>query len=185
MKRLIMLICIMLFLSGCANDGEVMMIKSDTAIISESESMDSDISKEVSDTIFVYVCGAVKRPGVYELDNGSRVYEAINAAGGTLSIAKENSINQAELLTDGQKVYVSDNTEINNETDNEKGGQININTAGVTELMNITGIGQTKAESIVSYRESNGRFLKPEDITKVTGIGEATYIKIKDQITVG
>lgn len=187
MKRLMMLIFAALLLTGCRKNADSFEIDADivTTTYDEEVSLEDDSFK---DTIFVYVCGAVKKPGVYELKSGSRVYEAINAAGGMSSIAAENAINQAELLSDGQQIFVSDKAGTNdaiNSIDSAKSTLININTASATELMNITGIGQTKAESIVSFRESNGKFKKTEDITKVTGIGEATYLKIKDQITVG
>lgn len=157
-----------------------------------------------TECIVVYICGQVKRPGVYELPVDSRVYEAVNLAGGLTSTACESLINQAELLYDGQKLYIPSKEEmtskVNGETGTVYGGEnalnssfgegiadknrVNINVATAEELMSIKGIGSTKANSIVEYREQNGRFSSTDQITNVSGIGPSTYEKIKDSITV-
>ena len=110
-------------------------------------------------------------------------------AGGFKEEAMTTFLNQAELVTDGQKLYVPTKEEVINEHQIEGGasqdvedGKININTATKEELMEITGIGESKAESIIQYRETTGLFQSPEDIQNITGIKGATYEKLKDEI---
>ena len=159
-----------------------------------SENQFARQEREAEDAVlFIYVCGEVNRPGVYELEAGSRVYAAIQAAGGMTEEADQNYLNQAESLKDGQQVYVPSNGEaeidasssveedVMREKDN---GKVNLNTAGKEELMTLTGIGEAKAESIIRYREENGGFQKPEDLMQIEGIKTGVFNKIKEQITV-
>lgn len=142
----------------------------------------------------VYICGAVNRPGVYILPAGSRIYEAVKQAGGLTDDASESSVNQAEEVTDGQMIRVPTTEEAekqeSNEPDTAEGipepsdGRINLNTADISELMTLPGIGESKAQSILSYREETGGFASAEEIMNITGIKEGIYTKIKDYITV-
>lgn len=139
--------------------------------------------EEVQTTIFVYVCGAVAKEGVYELSQGSRVYEAIEMAGGFLPNAAVTEINQAELLEDAMKIYVPTIEELA-KMQLGGGGKVNINRASKEELMTLPGIGEAKAESIIAYRKKNGSFRKTEDIMQIAGIKDSLYEKIKDLIQV-
>lgn len=151
----------------------------------------------------VYVCGEVNNPGVYKLSEGSRIIDAIMAAGGYTENACSEYLNLACLVSDGEKVYVPSFEEVENgvmltdsgttsgvQTGNGTGtntngnaqGLININTATKEELMTLPGIGESKAEKIIAYRGANGRFSKPEDIMNISGIKEGLYNKIKDKI---
>lgn len=138
-------------------------------------------------TIFVQVAGAVNKPGVYELPQLARVYQALDKAGGLLDDADDSDINQAALLTDGQKIYVYQKGERENmsdttsETDSDL---ININTASAEELQQLPGIGATKAIGIVTYREENNGFSSIEDIKNVSGIGESIFSQIESSITI-
>lgn len=146
--------------------------------------------------IVVYVCGAVRHTGVYELPVGSRVFEAIEAAGGLTDEADERAVNQAEFLTDGQQVTApyegeADETAAPGYSAGDFAGStggggslININTAGREELMRLSGIGEVRASDIIAYREANGPFGAIEDIMKVSGIKTSTFEKIRDSITV-
>ena len=163
-------------------------------------------------TIYVHVCGAVVNPSVYELPAGSRVYEAVQIAGGFTEDADESYVNQAQTLSDGVKLViptieqtqamVTENSEVDlvgivgeqggvqetaasaqGETASSD-GKININTASEAELCNIPGIGATRAAAIVAYRQEKGGFSSVEDIMNVSGIKEGTYEKIKDSIKV-
>ena len=147
----------------------------------------SDQSVEETGNIFVYVCGAVKEPGVYVLPEGSRVYEAIQMAGGM--------VNQARVLVDGEQITVFTKEETEGldpkafdydvpAMDPVSQGKININKATAEELTSLSGIGEAKALAIIEYRETNGAFRETADIMKVSGIGEALYNKIKDDIDV-
>ncbi len=145
--------------------------------------------------LMVHICGAVNKPGVYSLEAGSRLYQAIEAAGGFLEEAGEEYLNLAEQLSDGEKIYVPTIEEAEEESLSKKelestptkevnDGKININTATSEKLCTLPGIGEGKAESIITYREKNGRFKCLEDIMNVEGIKEGLFQKIKDKITV-
>ena len=183
---------------------------------------DADIdngSEAVSDKemqqamIYVDVCGAVANPGVFQLAAGSRVFQAIEAAGGYLPEAALTCVNRAGVLTDGQQLYILtqeemerqglDPAEMSGVSDGQMNGsagtgqntemtaqvqqdnRININTADEAQLITLTGIGATRAQAIIAYREENGPFAAIEDIMNVQGIKEGTFAKIKDEIVVG
>ncbi len=147
---------------------------------------------------FVYVCGAVKAPGVYKLEQGSRVFEAILLAGGFCEDACEEYVNQAQEIADAMKIYVPTAAQVENgewgpsegnllQTKEENAGKpalVNINTADAATLTTLPGIGESRAEAIVDYRESSGGFERIEDIMKVSGIKEGAFQKIKDKICV-
>ncbi|TCS75591.1 helix-hairpin-helix domain-containing protein [Muricomes intestini] len=150
---------------------------------------------EKPSSVFVYVCGAVHTPGVYELDSDSRVYEALAKAGGVTEDAADEALNQARVVTDGERIYIPTAKELEKGfvdgsmpevtgADYEKEGKININTASKEELKSLPGIGDAKADSIISYRESNGGFQSVEDLMQVEGIKEGVYNKIKDKIII-
>lgn len=182
---------------------------------------DADIdngSEAVSDKemqqamIYVDVCGAVANPGVFQLAAGSRVFQAIEAAGGYLPEAALTCVNRAGVLTDGQQLYILtqeemerqglDPAEMSGASDGQMNGsagtgqntgmtaqvqqdnRININTADEAQLTTLTGIGATRAQAIIAYREENGPFAAIEDIMNVQGIKEGTFAKIKDEIVV-
>jgi competence protein ComEA len=131
--------------------------------------------------ITVYVSGAVQTPGVYSLPAGSRVEQAVLAAGGFAPGAEQDQINLATLLEDGQQIDVPGVVS----SGHVNAGRVNINTASVEELDALPSIGPTTAQAIVDYRLQNGNFAKIEDIKNVPGVGPATYEQIKDYITVG
>ena len=151
--------------------------------------------------ICVHICGAVVSPGVYEIPQGSRVYEAVMAAGGYRDDADEDYVNQALVLNDSDKLVIPTlaDTEamVIPSTGKEKefgigsgvpgselSGKVNINTAGVEELCTLSGIGEARAKVIISYRDSNGPFGSIEDIMNVSGIKQASFDRIKDDICV-
>lgn len=146
-----------------------------------------------SSTIYVYVCGAVHAPGVYELAEGARIYEAIICAGGLQEDADKNHVNQAQILSDGEQIYIPTEEEVAQEhliSEVEKisgisaDGRIDINTATKEELMTLSGIGESRAESILTYRQVHGAFQNIEELMNVDGIKEGIFQKIKDSITV-
>ncbi len=167
--------------------------KVDNLTIQESNTVNSIQDNTPKDTkskkIVVYVTGAVNKPDVYELPEESRVKDAIEKAGGVTKEADLISINLAEKLSDGEEVVVpkkGENTSIagSSTSSTNKNSKININTADATELEKLPGIGEVKAEAIIQYRKSYGRFKTIHDITRVSGIGEKTFEKIKDLISV-
>ena len=157
-----------------------------------AESTELSVSNEVqTETIFVYVCGSVVNPGVYEAVHDARVYELIDMAGGVSSDGCLEALNLAEYVHDGQKLYVPDYDEYaQSETsaysgdDEKQTGLVNINTADADELMTLPGIGSSRAQAIIEYREANGGFAAVEDVMNVSGIKASAYAKIKDLICV-
>ena len=145
-------------------------------------------------TLFVHICGEVMRPGVYELPEGSRVYEAVEAAGGIRDGGAADYLNLAETLKDGMKLEVPSESQaeewkaqgIKPAADPEAKARhmVNLNTATREELMSLRGIGESRAEDIIHYREAFGGFKSIEDIMNVSGIKDAAFEKIKDSITV-
>jgi len=127
----------------------------------------------------VYVTGAVQSPGVYKLPEGSRIADAVNAAGGMAPGAEQEGINLAATLNDGDQINVPGIVN----TSHVNAGRVNINTATLEELDSLPGIGPTTAQSIIDYRLKYGLFQSIEDIQKVPGIGPVTYDRIKDFIT--
>lgn len=142
-------------------------------------------------TIYVQVSGAVVSPGVYELPEGSRVFEAIALAGGVTEEADAGQMNQAQTVSDGEMIYVKRQGETVEEAMTQEGtfgqqedGKVNLNTATEEELMTLPGIGQAKAKSIIAWREEKGGFSKIEDLMEIEGIKEGVFSKIKDSIKV-
>ena len=157
---------------------------------SQNSEVSKDDKKEEQDSkIFVDVKGAVKYPGVFETTKDKRVKDLIEEAGGLLEDADTSTLNLSQKVKDQMVIYVLKNGEkpkqiSDGSTSSSNKDVININTANKEQLMKISGVGKTKAEAIISFREKNGDFKKKEDITKVKGIGKATFEKIKDKIEV-
>ena len=182
--------------------------------------------KEYEEKIKVDIKGYVKKPGVYELDQNSRVIDVINRAGGLLENSNTEYINLSKKIVDEMIIVIYSNNDVeefkktdkeiiyieyecicpdnkndacinendavntngvkNNKNftvDNNFNNKISINTGTLEQLMTLSGIGETKAKSIIEYRNLNGKFEKLEDIMNVSGIGESAYSKIKDSIT--
>ncbi len=173
-------------LTGCSGP------QSESVLSLEESDDETDASPEAQDdipvmrdesSIFVYICGAVERPGVYELPDESRIYELLSRCGGYLPEADHTYLNQAEQLSDGEKIFVPKAGEgAADETAPPADERVNINTADTSLLTTISGIGPSRAADIVSYREANGNFAGIEDIMKVPGIKEGLFSRIKDQI---
>lgn len=168
--------------------------------------------------ITVDIKGEVKSPGVYKIEEGKRVVDAINASGGLTKKAVTKYINLSKVLKDEDVIIINniselekiedkknieeikinnksnisvkesdvitnDKSDIVKESDSNKNTIVNINTCTLEELLSINGIGESKAKSIIEYRENVGLFTSKEDIMKVSGIGKSLYDKIKDYIT--
>ena len=226
MKKIIFVILCMLMCvcHGCS-DEEVMEIISEEAdkeenaddsieeasdALADNTEKTENIETDDSQSFVVYVSGYVNNPGVYELSAGSRVIDAIDAAGGYSKEAYDNYLNLASLIADGQMIYVPSEEEIesgsiergvasgadgsgaggvtggngggNGGNSSDSGTLVNINQASKEELMTLPGIGESKADKIIAYREANGRFNSPEGIMEISGIKDGLYNKIKDKI---
>ena len=158
-------------------------------ISNETNNKDEKAENRHDEKIFVDVKGAVKHPGVFETTKDKRVKDLIEEAGGLLDDADTSTLNLSQKVKDQMVIYVLKHGEKPKQisdggSSSSNADVININIANLEQLMKISGVGKTKAEAIISYREKNGDFKKKEDITKVRGIGKATFEKIKDKIEV-
>ena len=191
------------------NDGVMQYNGKGNTTAQKPEKTGAVVQSDSAKLVYVHVCGAVKNPAVYSLPEGSRVCDAIAKAGGLTENAADDYVNQARFLSDGERVYIPEEDELSdlsasqyaagqpivsvgssqngNSTLNGNQGSfpVNINTAGVSELTTLPGIGESRAESIIAYREINGTFARIEDIMKINGIKDAAYEKIKDKICTG
>jgi competence protein ComEA len=148
--------------------------------------------------IIVDVGGAVNKPGVVELPQGSRVYQAIEKAGGVTKDGDLAQVNQAVILNDCDKLYIPTFQELDQTTissnkssglglvtpNSNSDGKVNINTASQEELETLNGIGPVTANKIIAYRTTNGRFDAIENIMEVPGIGEKTFAGMKDRLCI-
>jgi competence protein ComEA len=174
--------------------GEIAVVPDEAAAAVETA---TSAAVEEAAVIMVDVAGAVMEPSVVELTEGSRVFEAIEKAGGLTVDADLSTTNQAEILTDGQKLYIPTRYELEesragspssglaaNSSGAAQSKRININTADSQTLQQLKGVGPATAEKIISYRTENGKFKTIEDLKNVSGIGDKTFEKLKDKITV-
>ncbi len=215
--KIIFILMFIILMAGCAGrDKEEGLLLSETGEMiqeeaggkkqQEADSMgDEGVPEHSSDgemasagdlqpLIYVQVSGAVRNPGVYELPQGSRVFQAVELAGGLTEEAEPRSLNQAQPLTDGEMIWVMTAEEAAAQEDSagypsadmghKDDGKVNLNTATKEELMGLPGIGAAKAASIIAWRETNGSFAQIEDLMKIEGIKEGVFSKIEDYVKV-
>lgn len=185
----------------------------DNTIIKTEE----ETQEQIKETVKIDIKGQIKNPGVYELNKGTRIIDAINIAGGLTDIANTSLINLSKLLEDQMVIIIYSeeevlnsnvkeietvfkvvekecicpviendgciNTEIDKESNEQTNKLVNINTASLEELMTLPNVGESKAKSIIEYREEN-KFTTIEDVINVSGIGETLFEKIKAFITI-
>lgn len=169
-KVLILFLFIIIFsFSSCSNDNYFTQNNNQIKI------------EDTKELCLIEIKGAVKYPGLYEIEVGKPLYELIIMAGGFTDYADTLNVDQTFILSSNQSIYISS---IDNPNNNNLTSKININTATLEELCTLSGVGETKAQNIINYRNSHGRFSKIEDIMNVTGIGIALFEKIKDFICV-
>lgn len=201
-NKYMIILTIMISLSilyACSNDKSEVIYSNDNA---ESGAVTSEHRKEtaeaVSETlttgeVYVQVCGAVRTPGVYKVSSTLRVFQVIEAAGGVTEQADINAVNMARPVSDEMYIYIpvagevqenglpASELETFSEISNKK---VNINTATKEELMTLKGIGEAKADAIIIYREETGGFTDISQIMNISGIKEAAFNKIKDNIVI-
>ena len=203
------LFAVLLCLSGCGKESRQEMQQMEEVYVEEARSDKPQSEKQTAEsgqkekeqpgTIWVYVSGAVRQPGVYELPEGSRLFEALERAGGMAETADPDFLNQAEslwtecrsrfrqrggCLRDRRKGDAGQLPGAAAESSGASGGKVNLNTATKEELMTLPGIGEAKADSILSYRESAGGFQSIEQIKEIEGIKDGVFEKIKELIAV-
>lgn len=197
-KKILGLLCIIfILLSGVfylQSEESKNEYKDQNVVISEDNEAE-EVTSEKADTsvdeIAVYICGAVRHPGVYYFKEGSRINDAVRAAGGFKKKAAKTEVNLAESLCDGQQILIPSKGHIKNETADGTGespgenssGLVNINTASAEVLQSLPGIGLSKAAAIIEYRSSD-KFNSIEDIKNVPGIKDGVYNQIKNKITI-
>ena len=202
-KLLLLLLGYVLFVEGCS-DTEAEIFTEEEISAEQPEELTQEVSPVPGQTpavtpvqtIYVDVGGAVNKPGVYQLKSGARIYEAIEKAGGFTPEAEPGSINQAQMAQDGEQILVLTKEEFQAQGMSQtqaagqspaqgQAGKVYIYTADETQLQKLSGIGQSRAEAIIEYREKNGGFSSVEEIMNVDGIKEGIFEKIKDEIVVG
>ncbi len=183
MKRILVMAVVVTaaLMVSCTSKGtEVAVAENDVSSSGEYEETDED-SRE----IVVYVTGAVVNPGVYTLTLGDRIYQLVEMAGGFTDDAAQGAVNLAEQLSDGEQITIYTAEEYESEREDkaaESSGLVNINTATKEQLMTLPGIGEAKADLIISYRSAQGNFKSTEDIKNISGIKDGVYSRIKDYI---
>ncbi len=188
----VLVIAAVLFFWLNSGSDEIKIDEGNSSAIEE----DGVFQQEVNSTqshLYVDIGGEVMKPGVYEVSDGTRLFEVIDKAGGLTEDADIDGINRAETVQDGQKIMIGrhgenpdenrDSYSANNVTDSGE-GKVNINTADAAALQTIPGIGPSKADRIIEYRESEGKFNEIDDIKNISGIGNKTFESIKVYITV-
>ena len=188
MKRIFFVhfILISLLISGCKNDEiSISSLPEDSRETIEYEETDIQDSMSFSDASeCVYLCGAIKNTGVYYFTEGQRLWEIVKEAGGLDEDADTDAINMAAVLKDGEKIripYIGESISENEKEDS----LIDINTANADELCTIPGIGPSRANAIIAYREEiGGRFENIEQLKEVSGIKDGSFNKIKPYICV-
>ncbi len=164
----------------------LLMKDDETSVITFNPSP-SDSEVEEIKYIYVDIKGEVRNPGVYKVEETTRLFQLIILAGGITSEADEMAYNSSIKLKDEQVIYIPSITEqkasIVDKIEEENEGIININTATLEQLDTLPGIGVVTAQNIIDYREENGNFQTIDDLINVPGIGEATMNEIKDFIT--
>ena len=190
------ILCGCFLLCGCQNSREQWVVPEKEQVLApetEQEIISQEVKEDIStQTIWVYVCGEVVRPGVYLFVQGDRVFQALEAAGGMTADANVSYVNQARMLADGEQIYVPSSAKEESALfhdaqilEDNQNTKININTASIEELITISGIGNSRAQAIIDYRREYGQFQSIQDIMQVPGIKEGLFEKIKEKIKVG
>ncbi len=180
---IVVLIASCILFGGCRTQEELFLVQA-------TEGEEAYVSSELTEAplqIAVYVCGQVKSPGVVYLPEDARAVDAVEAAGGLTEDADAEYINLAARVADGEKLYIPDWQEgltLREQDMQRLSGLVNINTADAEQLMTLPGIGESKAQDIIAYRNEHGAFSRIEDLMKVSGIKESLFIKVKERIVV-
>ena len=163
------------FSSGIGKDNKV--------TISKGEHTSQSPTEIKSPKIYVHVAGSVKSPGIYQLDSGTRVYDAVLAAGGFTSKANQASVNMARALNDGEQLLISAQGGAQSFENAMVSSLISLNQASASQLEELPGVGPALAGRMVDWRTANGGFKAKEDLLNVAGIGDKLFASVKDLVT--
>ena len=207
-QKKIVLIIIIIVVTGIiiyiynSNKVDNSELSEDMLVVSNSTNNTIENITDEKDMIIIHITGAVKTPGIVKLDEGSRIEDAINKAGGLTEDADISKVNLAYILEDGVKIKIPSNTDvgdlqdenilssdsgegiIDENKDSSQSSSLNINKATEQDLQNLPGIGPSLASKIIAYRDENGKFSTIEDVKNVNGIGDNKFENIKDYICV-
>jgi len=157
--------------------------KDNTVTISKGAET-TDEPKEISSPkIYVHVAGSVKSPGIYQLDSGTRVYDAVLAAGGFTAKANQASVNMARALNDGEQLLISSQNTVQSFENSLVSSLISLNQASASQLEELPGVGPALAGRMIDWRTANGGFKAKEDLLNVAGIGDKLFASVKDLVT--
>ena len=190
----VMAALLIFWIGGDGDKQEIEEVNSVSPEVNIEQSIEYESQNQIATNsaidIYVDIGGCVNNPGVYKIVAGTRLFQVIEKAGGLTEDADLDSINQAEEVYDGQKILIfpknaeDDIGNMQMSSDIDLSGKININNADASKLQEIPGVGPVTSQSIIDYRESIGRFKSIEEIKNVSGIGEKTFEKLKEHITV-
>ncbi|MEG0923648.1 MAG: helix-hairpin-helix domain-containing protein [Anaerovoracaceae bacterium] len=183
----VIIVAVLFFVFG-GKDDEALTIENGDTIGAEEQAAEDASSEKIE--YYVDISGNVKAPGVYLVDDKTRLFQVVKMAGGFTRNADLDAINQAEIISDGQKIVIPSKIKSNGE--NSEGvnssissdGKININNGDMDQLQEIPGVGPSTAQKIIDYRTENGRFTSKEDLKNISGIGDKTYEKLEDKIKI-
>lgn len=189
----VMIVCVF---TACDSQGKSLVkegVASDeTAAVSDTQMIEiqTETTVQIRD-VYVQIGGAVNSPGVYKVSSDKRVFEAIELAGGLRADADRNRVNLVSPVVDEMQIYVPEIGEVSTQQTLEQqtqsdssSGKININTAQAEDLTRLPGIGESRARTIIQYREEHGGFQNISEIMNISGIKQAMFDKIKDLITI-
>jgi competence protein ComEA len=157
--------------------------KEDTVTITKNSSVDVEPKDIKTPKIYVHVAGSVKSPGIYQLDSGTRVYDAVLAAGGFTSKANQASVNMARALNDGEQLLISSGSGPQAFDNSMTSTLISLNQASASQLEDLPGVGPALAGRMIDWRTANGGFKAKEDLLNVAGIGDKLFASVKDLVT--
>lgn len=184
---IVIVVSLILFLHFRNSNDESVQFAQIETMFEEVEKNDEE-KEEISSTIMVDIKGAIHHPGVYELREGSRLFEVIELAGGLLEEADERQLNLAQLVTDEMMIYVPTEGEMADDVKPnalpQQDDTIAINSADSATLEQLHGIGPQKAAAIISYREEHGPFKEVDDLLQVPGIGPKSLEQIREKVSV-